>query len=153
MPTIHLTTIIQAPIARVFDLERSIDLHLQSAEQTKERAIAGKTSGLAELNDTITWRAKHFGIYQNLTVQITEMDPPYHFVDEMTKGIFQSMRHEHRFKTHDGTTIMEDDFAFVSPFGIIGKLANYLVLTSYLRRFLQKRNAFLRQIAESETNR
>ncbi len=66
MPKIHLQTFIKAKKELVFDLSRSIDLHLLSTKKTNEKAIAGKTSGLMELNDTVTWRAKHLGIYQNL---------------------------------------------------------------------------------------
>ena len=66
MPKIHLQTFIKAKKELVFDLSRSIDLHLLSTKKTNEKAIAGKTSGLMELNDTVTWRAKNLGIYQNL---------------------------------------------------------------------------------------
>jgi hypothetical protein len=62
MPKIELTTHINAPIGRVFDLSRSIDLHMESTKKTGEKAIAGKTSGLIELGETVIWRAKHFGI-------------------------------------------------------------------------------------------
>ncbi len=72
MPTITLTTpITSAPIERCFLLSLSVDLHTISTKKTNERAIAGVTSGLMKLNDTVTWRAKHFGIYQNLTSKIT----------------------------------------------------------------------------------
>lgn len=71
MPRIELRTKIKADKQIVFDLSRSIDLHKTSTEQTNETAISGKTSGLIELNETVTWRAKHFGFYQNLTSNIT----------------------------------------------------------------------------------
>jgi hypothetical protein len=67
MTQIELSTHINAPIGRCFDLARSIELHVESTKQTGERAIAGRTSGLIELGESVTWRAKHFGIWQNLT--------------------------------------------------------------------------------------
>jgi uncharacterized protein YndB with AHSA1/START domain len=45
---IHLTTDIAAPIGRVFDLARDLDLHARSMAHTGERAIAGRTSGRIE---------------------------------------------------------------------------------------------------------
>ncbi|WP_421978731.1 hypothetical protein [Roseivirga seohaensis] len=54
MPVIRIETIIKAPVQRCFDLSRSIDLHQISTIETKERAIAGKTSGLIGLNETVT---------------------------------------------------------------------------------------------------
>ena len=46
MPLIELHTEVAAPIERVFDLSRSIDLHVASTAHTGEAAIAGVTSGL-----------------------------------------------------------------------------------------------------------
>ncbi|MBL4586744.1 MAG: cell division protein, partial [Flavobacteriales bacterium] len=61
MPKIILHTEIKAPRKVVFNLSRSIDLHLESTAQTREQAIAGKTSGMMELGEQVTWKAKHFG--------------------------------------------------------------------------------------------
>ena len=97
MPKIELITVIDAPVEKVFDFSRSIDLHMESTRQTGEYAIAGKTSGLIESGETVTWRAKHFGIWQTLTSKITEFDRPNYFVDEMVEGAFKSFRHEHYF--------------------------------------------------------
>ena len=66
MPVIELTTYIEAPIERVFDLARSVDAHTASTSQSKERAVAGRTSGLIEQDETVTWEATHFGIKQSL---------------------------------------------------------------------------------------
>ena len=46
MPVIRLSTQIEAPPERVFDLARSIDAHQQSALGTHEGAVAGITHGL-----------------------------------------------------------------------------------------------------------
>lgn len=93
MTTIHLETNINAHVEQVFDLSRSIDLHLESTAKTNERAIAGVTSGLIEYGETVTWRAKHFGVYQNFTSKITQYDYPNSFTDEMQKGAFKSFKH------------------------------------------------------------
>ena len=69
MSFIKLETYISAPIEKVFDLARSIDLHKVSTLGTNEEAIAGRTTGLIELGETVTWQAKHFGLYQKLTVK------------------------------------------------------------------------------------
>ncbi|MHC8947496.1 SRPBCC family protein [Sphingobacterium hungaricum] len=150
MPTIYLETIIKAPVDRVFDLARSIDLHMISTKETNEKAIAGKTSGLINLNETVTWRAKHFGIYQKLSVRITRMQRPFLFEDKMLSGAFKSMEHVHRFEEFPGGTKMFDEFTFSAPLGPLGKLAERLFLTKYMKRFLVIRNQELKDIAESE---
>jgi ligand-binding SRPBCC domain-containing protein len=149
MPRIELTTIINAPIERVFDLARDIDLHMESTKQTGEEAISGKTSGLIELGETVTWRAKHFGIWQTLTSKIAEFDKPNFFVDEMVQGAFKSFRHEHHFSTVDGYTTMKDAFVFELPLGVLGRLFNFLVLTKYMTKLLEERNRMIKGAAES----
>lgn len=150
MPTITLTTHINAPLTRCFDLSRSIDLHLISTKHTGEKAIAGVTKGLIGLHETVTWRANHFGIWQNLTSKITEFDRPNYFVDEMVKGAFKSFRHKHHFEAEGDGTLMTDVFTFESPLGILGKIFNGLILTSYMKNLLERRNDVIKQVAESD---
>lgn len=150
MPTIHIETLIKAPIERVFDLSRSIDLHQLSTHQTNEKAIAGRLSGLIELHETVTWRARHFGIYQKLSVAITAFDRPYRFEDKMLKGAFESMEHTHLFEQQAEGTNMIDIFTFKAPLGILGWVAEKLFLTTYMAAFLKKRNETIRSVAEGE---
>src|SRR5579859_6876305 len=99
MPTIHLTTFIAAPAERVFDLSRSIDLHRKSMVHTAEEAISGTTTGLIGAGETVTWKAKHLYRTRILKSRISDMDRPICFTDEMVKGDFKSLRHEHYFKS------------------------------------------------------
>ncbi len=150
MPRIELKTEIKADRNIMFDLSRSIDLHKISTEQTNEEAIAGKTSGLIEMNESVTWRAKHFGVYQKLTSKITEFDRPKYFVDEMVKGAFKEFKHEHHFAELNGETLMTDVFNYKSPLGILGKLADRLFLEKYMTELLTERNRIVKEFAESE---
>ncbi len=119
MPIISLKTKILAKREIVFDLSRSIDLHKISAQNTNEEAIAGVTKGLIGMGRSVTWRAKHFGFYQNLTSKITEFDYPKSFTDELQKGIFKSFKHEHIFDEVEDGTLLTDIFDFTSPFGYL----------------------------------
>lgn len=150
MPVIQLATHIAAPIERVFDLSRSTDLHTDSASSTGERAVAGVTSGLIGHGDEVTWRARHFGIWQTLTVRITAFERPTHFADTMLRGAFHRMEHHHHFEPSEGGTTMCDIFAFVSPLGPLGHLADVLFLERYMRSFLIERNRVIKEIAESD---
>lgn len=150
MPKIHVTSFINAPIERVFDLSRSINLHQISTQQTNEKAIAGTINGLINKNETVTWEAKHFFKKRRFTSKITAMERPFSFTDEMIKGDFKSFYHEHHFKTVDNGTIMIDLLDFESPYGVFGKTVNRLFLRSYLEKFLLKRNAIIKEYAESQ---
>ena len=48
------------------------------------------------------------------------------------------------------TTIMRDHFDFESPLGFLGRIADSLVLTSYLKAFLVERNQRIKTVAESD---
>ncbi len=149
MPVIDLNTLIRAPRERVFDLARSIDAHQDSTSGTEERAVGGVTRGLIGLGDDVTWEARHFGVRQRLTVRVTAFDRPAHFQDVMISGAFKSMVHDHEFTEHPAGTLMRDRFEFESPLGVLGRIADRLFLTSYMRRFIVLRNEVLKQLAES----
>lgn len=148
MTTIRLTTAIAAAPQICFDLARNVDAHLASAKGTRERAVAGVTHGLLSLGDEVTWEAVHFGVRQRLRVRITELDAPYRFVDEMIEGAFTSMRHEHVFVATERGTERVDRFDYVVPLGILGNAVDALLLRRHMRRFLEARNAILRELAE-----
>ena len=150
MPTIHLTTFVAAPAQRVFDLARSIDLHRKSMADSGEEAIAGTTSGLIGLNETVTWKAKHLRRVRILKSKITAMNPPLSFTDEMVQGDFKSLRHEHHFKKIDNGTLLIDIFIYESPYGGLGRLADRLFLTRYMKNLLETRNKMIKEYAESE---
>lgn len=147
---IVLTTVINAPIEICFNLSRSIDLHTESMQKSNEKAIAGKTSGLISLNESVTWRAKHFWINFLMTNKITEMVEPTYFVDEMIRGPFAYLKHEHIFKPMNAQTEMTDIFEFKAPCGIIGKIVERLFLGDYLKRLLMLRNEVIKNTAEKQ---
>jgi ligand-binding SRPBCC domain-containing protein len=148
MTTIKLTTEIKAPIQLVFDLHRNIDIHQQSTSKSKETAIAGITSGLISRGETVTWRGKHFGIYLTHKSLIPEMESPHYFIDEMVEGRFKKFKHTHTFAKKNGTTIMTDRIEYETPFGLAGKLFDFMILKNYLTYFITERNNFIKNIAE-----
>jgi len=150
MPTIHLTTFIAAPPERVFDLSRSIDLHKKTLSHTKEEAVAGTITGLLELNETVTWKAKHLGKMRFLKSKLTQFRKPEMFTDEMQQGDFKTLKHEHHFKPVDNGTIMIDIFDFESPYSSLGKFFNKIYLISYLKKMLEHRNLLIKECAESD---
>lgn len=150
MPTIHLTTVIHAPLERVFDLSRSITLHKKSMSHRQEEAIKGRTNGLIAYNETVTWRAKHLGKMRELTTKITAMRQYEFFSDEMTDGDFTHMSHEHHFKEIGNGTVMIDIMDFGTPYGWFGRVFEKIYLQKYMTKLLQERNNTIKEFAESE---
>ncbi|MBA2281182.1 MAG: SRPBCC family protein [Actinomycetota bacterium] len=143
----HVTTI-EAPIDAVFDLSLDIDAHLASMAESGERAVAGTTTGLIGLGETVTWRARHFGIPFTMTSKVTEWDRPRRFVDEQLKGPFRRFHHEHVFDSADGVTTMTDRIRFDAPLGPLGRLVETLVLGRYLHKLIDERGQYLKATAE-----
>ena len=149
MTQIKTSTTINAPIKIVFNNCRNIDIHQYSASKTNEKAIAGKTSGLINKNETVTWKGKHFGIYIKHQSIISEMEFPNYFVDEQAKGHFKSFKHHHFFTQKENKTIMTDILDYETPFGFIGKLFDKLLLVNHLTNFIIYRNTILKELSEN----
>jgi ligand-binding SRPBCC domain-containing protein len=133
MANIHLVTKIKASKKIVFDISRNIDIHQKSA---------------SNLNETVTWRGKHFGFYLTHKSRITVMDLSDYFVDEMEEGKFKTFKHQHFFEEINGVTTMTDLLEYETPFGIFGKLFDVLFLKKHLTQFLLDRNKILKETAE-----
>jgi ligand-binding SRPBCC domain-containing protein len=145
-------TTIRAALDRCFDLARSVEVHLAGNVHFGEQAVAtgGVTTGLIGLGQRVTWRAKHFGVWQNLTSEITAMEPPIYFQDTMVQGAFRFMRHDHYFRRLPaGETEMRDVFCFAAPFPLLGPMAETVLLRRYMQQLLHERNVAIKQIAES----
>lgn len=149
MPTIRIVTTVSAPVERCFTLARDIDFHTQSVAHTGERAVAGRTSGLIDLGETVTWEARHFGVTQRLTAQVTKMEFPSYFQDVMVRGAFKAFTHDHWFHDENGQTRMVDEVTFKSPLGPLGALVDWLFMATYLKRFLEGRCRAIKRAAEA----
>ncbi|WP_316796836.1 SRPBCC family protein [Pedobacter agri] len=130
-------------------MARSIDLHVYSMKFSKEEVIAGRTYGLINLNETVTWKANHFGINFTMTSKITAMEKPYCFTDEMIKGPFRKLHHQHLFKSLNSGTEMTDIFEFEAPLGALGKLIERIILKNYMKNLLAERNNVIKKEAET----
>lgn len=151
MPTIVLTTVIPAPPEACFALSLSVDAHTASMRRSGERAVAGVRSGVMGPGDTVTWRARHFGVPFRMTSRITAHDAPRRFVDEQVAGPFRRWWHEHRFEAVPGGTRMTDTVEFTAPAGPLGRWVERLVLTRYMTRLLGARNDWLVAALSSRT--
>lgn len=150
MAAIELTARINAHIGIVFDLSRSIKLHTISTSRTSERAVAGTTEGLININESVTWEARHLFKKRSFTSKITAFEYPVYFRDVMQKGDFKNFSHEHFFSSENGNvTLMRDKLLLEAPHGFAGKLAMQLFLRSYIARLLLERNECIKSYAES----
>jgi ligand-binding SRPBCC domain-containing protein len=147
---IIVETVIVAPREAVFDLARDVSAHTASAAFTRERAVPpGRTNGLLELGDTVTFEGVHFLLSLRFTARIVEFEPPRRFVDELVRSSFRKLRHVHEFDERDGgATIMRDTLDWISPLGILGRIADVLFVTRHMRSFVTRKQLALKELAE-----
>jgi ligand-binding SRPBCC domain-containing protein len=118
-----------------------------------------------EMGEEVTWEGRHFFVRQRFTSRITGFERPGWFRDEMVRGAFRSFEHEHFFEEVLGVreaspsrcdgvtgagTRMVDVLEFSAPLGVVGWVAERVVLGWYLRRFLEERARVLKELAEGE---
>lgn len=150
MALVELGTEIDAPVDRVFDLARDVDLHRASMGRYGEEAVGGVTSGLVGLGEEVMLQARHFGRRWTLTSRVTAFEPPWFFRDSLVRGPFARFDHEHRFvETGERRTLMIDRFEYTPPLGVLGRLADHLFLERYMRRVLGERQQAIKGAAES----
>ncbi len=150
-------THIRAPLDRCFQLSLSVEVHLLGNVHFGEQAVTVpgdpgvKSAGILRRGDRVTWQARHFGIRQRLTSEITEYDRPHAFQDTMRSGAFAWMQHDHFFRRLGADmTVMGDVFRYAAPIPVLGVLAERLVLDRYMRDLLRERNRIVKRVAESE---
>lgn len=131
------------PPERLFNLARSIDLHVDSQQRSREKAVAGVTAGLIGEGQEVTWRARHFGIPLTMTSRVTQFNFPHSFTDEQVRGPFKAFRHVHEFHPTATGNIMTDRLEFTAPLGILGRAVERLVLARYLERLITARGRYL----------
>ncbi len=146
MKSIQLATWINAPVERCFLLSLSIDLHVAGAHKTGERAIAGVTTGLIGLGETVTFKGRHLLLRRKHTARIELLRPYSYFQDVMVSGSFRQFEHDHHFAVMDDGTRIRDEVRFTSRWG---SMAESLV-RKRLKEFLKERNAVIKRVAESE---
>ncbi len=118
-------------------------------EGSRERIVAGVTSGSMALGDVVTWRAVHFGLPFRMTSMITAYERPQRFVDEQVKGPFSHWWHEHVFTATPAGTLMVDNVRYAAPLGSLGRAVDMIGLAKYMRRLLDQRNVWLKKELES----
>ncbi len=68
----------------------------------------------------------------------------------MVTGAFKRFDHDHFFEMRGGQTLIKDAFDYDSPLGILGWIADALVVEKHLREILAERNQIIKAAAESD---
>jgi ligand-binding SRPBCC domain-containing protein len=74
---------------------------------------------------------------------ITEYEPPFLFVDEMTKGPYSLWRHRHTFRPSEQGTIVTDRVEYALPLGPLGEIAHQVLIRRQIKEIFLYRQRIL----------
>lgn len=80
---------------------------------------------------------------------ITEYIPKVKFVDQQLKGPYSMWHHTHEFRDLDGKVEMTDEIYYVMPFGVLGRLVNFLFVSRDLNNIFKHRVEIINKIFDT----
>lgn len=72
------------------------------------------------------------GIKTTWVTEITHIKPGTYFVDEQRAGPYKLWHHQHFLEAVDGGTLMRDIVSYQPPFGLLGSIANKILIQQKL---------------------
>lgn len=84
-----------------------------------------------------------FNIKMNWLTEITQVKEKLFFVDEQRHGPYKIWHHEHRITAIEGGVLMTDLITYQPPFGILGNLANTLIIKHKIKEIFKYRKQAL----------
>lgn len=79
------------------------------------------------------------GIQLDWCTEITHVQEHKYFVDEQRFGPYAMWHHQHHFKEVEGGVEMIDIVNYAIPYGIIGRIANSIVVESEVKKIFEYR--------------
>ncbi len=73
------------------------------------------------------------GIPMDWVTEITQVQDKEYFVDEQRVGPYAIWHHQHRLTPIEGGVLMEDIISYKPPFGILGAIANNILIKGQLK--------------------
>lgn len=115
MPRIELVAHIDAPRECVFDLARSVDLHMASTAATEETAVAGVRNGLMGLGNSVPGEPVISVFGTDLPARLPSSAGRLTFVTQWSRAHFVGSPCVRQSGKAGEGTVMYDVFDFSSP--------------------------------------
>jgi ligand-binding SRPBCC domain-containing protein len=79
------------------------------------------------------------GIKMTWVTEITQVKEKEYFVDEQRVGPYSMWHHEHKIEPIEGGVLMTDIVSYKPPLGILGSIANYILIKKQLQEIFDYR--------------
>jgi ligand-binding SRPBCC domain-containing protein len=87
-----------------------------------------------------------FGIKTTWVTEITQIQEQEYFVDEQRVGPYDLWHHEHRIEVIPGGVHMSDTVSYKPPLGLLGSIANEIMIRRKLKEIFDFRKTALEDI-------
>ncbi len=86
-----------------------------------------------------------FNIPLDWTTEITHVEAPFFFIDDQRSGPFKTWHHQHHFREIEGGVEMTDIVTYAAPFGILGRIAEKLIVDKKVKGIFDFRYKLLEE--------
>jgi ligand-binding SRPBCC domain-containing protein len=86
------------------------------------------------------------GIKMTWVTEITQVKEKEYFVDEQRVGPYSMWHHEHKIEPIEGGVLMTDIVSYKPPFGILGSIANSILIKKQLQGIFDFRTVALEKM-------
>lgn len=86
------------------------------------------------------------GVKMNWVTEITQIRKNMYFIDEQRSGPYSIWHHEHHFREVEGGVEMRDILYYKVPFGLVGKLADFLFVKAKVKQIFEFRNLRINEL-------
>lgn len=153
MPVFERAIEIECPQARVFAFH--LDTRNAAAiAPSGQRVLAVEGRFPVQEGDEVrlTVRQRPVPFAQHWRVRIAIVEPPRLLVDELLEGPFARFRHEHRIEAiGPDRTRLVDHVEYALPLGVLGRLADRVLVGRLLARTFAQRQEATRRLLEGSS--
>jgi hypothetical protein len=137
---------VQRPLPEVFDFfSRAENLEVLTPPWLNFKILDVKPQPIQQ-GTMINYSLRVHGIPLRWTSEIVEWEPPHRFVDLQLRGPYKLWRHEHRFETCQGGTLISDTINLALPLGFLGRLAYKIKVESDVQEIFAFREQKIRSL-------
>ncbi|MBU3679128.1 MAG: SRPBCC family protein [Candidatus Kapabacteria bacterium] len=148
MERIERTVAINAPIEKVFHFHDDTKNLLKITPPNIHVTI--ETMGQPGLGYEVTLKIRQFLVFvMRWKVKITAYQPPRLMVDEQIRGPFKFWKQTRLINEVNGVTELTDIVEYEAPFGILGRIANALLIRRQVEQMFTYRQATTKRLLES----
>ncbi len=85
-------------------------------------------------------------IWVNWLTEITFVEHKKSFIDDQRVGPYKVWHHTHRFEQKGDKVLMTDNVTYVLPFGLLGKVVNFLFVGKQINSIFDERKKLTEEI-------